>query len=69
MPKPQIVEEKTSRSIQKSEIVIGNTTYFITTKFSDNTKDSVEEKLVKFVAEQILTGVKNTSKTPIAAQN
>ena len=41
-----------------SEMVLRNTTYIITTSFSENARETIEDKLVRYVADRISSDVK-----------
>ncbi len=51
-----------------SEMVIGNTTYLITTSFKENIGETVEQKLVRYVADRISCAVTKSDTGAIAAQ-
>jgi hypothetical protein len=53
-----------SQQPQKSEIVIGKTTYIVSTFFNENSCETAEDKLAHLVTKRIsedINGKKNTS--------
>lgn len=51
-----------------SEMVIGKTTYIVTTSFTENATETVEQKLIRYVADRISSDV-NKSDTSLIAVN
>jgi hypothetical protein len=61
-------QQPSSAYSQTSEMVIGNTTYLITTFFKENVGETVEQKLVRYVADRIACAVTKSDIGAIAAQ-
>jgi hypothetical protein len=51
-------ERKPVRS-RTSEMIIGNTTYIVTTSFNENARETVEQKLIRYVASCISSDNRN----------
>lgn len=60
-------ERKPVRS-RTSEMVVGKTTYTVTTTFNENARETVEQKLVRYVSGLISNDVKNSGIGQIAAK-
>ena len=43
---------------QKTEMAIGNTTFIIITHFKENARENAEQKLLRFVSDQIANEMK-----------
>ena len=52
-----------------SEMELGKTTYVVTTTFNENARETVEQKLVRYIAGRISSGVKNSEITPAAVKD
>jgi len=60
-------ERKPVRS-QTSVMIIGKTTYTVTTTFNENARETVEQKLVRYIADRISRDINNINMEPIAAK-
>jgi hypothetical protein len=52
--------EKKSVHSRTSEMAIGNTTYIVTTTFSEKASETVEQRLVRYISDRISSDVKKS---------
>ena len=58
-------EKKPVRS-RTSEMVLGKTTYIVTTSFNENALETVEQKLIRYVSDRVASDVNKSAMGLIA---